>query len=462
LRIRSAVPPGSVGDQPGNPATQPTSRRLVSGIDELVRSRSARALAGTIVGNATGFIFPFLLTWRFGAGRFTDAYFFGYAIANYATSTTTNTLVANVVPVAQLHLRGGAEALQRFLRRTVSQAIPILLALYVLVGAIAAAVVLERGNWTATEKATCIQVIVLFVPLIVAVAATSVYTAGIYATDEFWWPTMTQGIGPLVAIAIVSVIPPGRVSLTVVSLGIAVGETLRLLLLSRRLRLRVADVAHGETSSGTVSVWRTAAPHALALAVSAASPVIDRAVAATLATGSVTLIDLGERIFFVPQLALTSSVVLVAGTRWSVRERDDRWLFHDYRRVVLQLFVLGAGLAIAVVAMLGLIRLVIGPVFAGVDTDHLVAVTAILLMGLPFGAAASSGARMLAARRRTAVLPFFAASTFTVNLGADLVGAHSFGVDGIVASSSLVRLVQCCAYLVVCRRMLVCGRRISD
>ena len=48
---------------------------------DLRRRPSTRALTGTLVGNAFGFVLPFAVAAHFGVGRVTDAYAFGLAIA---------------------------------------------------------------------------------------------------------------------------------------------------------------------------------------------------------------------------------------------------------------------------------------------------------------------------------------------------------------------------------------------
>ena len=136
------------------------------------------------------------------------------------------------------------------------------------------------------------------------------------------------------------------------------GELVRIVILSYRVRKLARPLrASSAPSRNLVSLWRAAGPAALGIFVLAANPVVDRTVAARFGPGSVTILDLGEKIFYVPITIVQSSLVLVAGVRWARIGFDRRpALQRDFYRSIR----LTLGLATALTALTA-VALAVGP-----------------------------------------------------------------------------------------------------
>ena len=154
--------------------------------------------------------------------------------------------------------------------------------------------------------------------LVILVAVNSVSAAALYALDEFLLPTFSQAFRGALPLCVLPFLGRGYATVEVIALLAVMGEVGRSVLLAssvaRRSRRLPADSPSGEVPP---SVWRVMAPHAINMVIIAVNPVVDRAVASSLRPGSVTVVDLAEKVSYVPTLILMSSIVLVAGTRWA-------------------------------------------------------------------------------------------------------------------------------------------------
>jgi peptidoglycan biosynthesis protein MviN/MurJ (putative lipid II flippase) len=189
--------------------------------------------------------------------------------------------------------------------------------------------------------------------------------------------------------------------------------------------------------------------------IAAASPIVDRGVAASLPAGAVTLIDLGEKTFQVPFTIIATSLVLVAGTHWaSILTSDVPALRQHFRRTIIRGTLVCLVLLIGTCAALAVLAALAGSTFAGAPTGRLIAIIALLLAGLPSAFIISAGSWFLASTRSTYLLPWFAVCSFTTNLLFDVFGARWFGVEGIALASTVYRCVTASLYLIVIHRLL--------
>lgn len=440
------------------------SRAVRRSIDRLLRVQplatawrtpSRRALLGTIIGSAPGFLLPFAVTARFDAGRITDAYFFAFSVATFISAVYEGVLQANATPVLQSEKAGGTACFRASTRRILLQSAGAATVTYaVTAGLLAVYAVSTRANWTPAERHTCIVLMAYFGVYVIASAATSVLAAALYALEDFFVPIATMALRSLVPLAGLLLLSHGIMAIEVFALLMCAGELLRAGVLAGRLSGRARALASG-VARKTASVWRTGIPHGLSMVAAVANPLIDRLVAAPLGPGSVTVLELGERVFYAPLMALTALFVLVAGVRWTEHTFNSAdQLGADFRRTLLRAAVIAGIVSATLIAAVAILPLLTAGRFAGAPTGSFVSVTIYLLLGLPAGLTIALGARLLTATRRTLVLPFFALLAITLNVAGDIVGAHLLGIKGIALASTVMRCGSALLYVVVCRRML--------
>jgi peptidoglycan biosynthesis protein MviN/MurJ (putative lipid II flippase) len=412
------------------------------------------------VGNGIGFLFPFAVARHFGVGRTTDAYAFAFAVATFGIAVMGGVVEANILPAAQEAKRLGRDRFASFIAKTARQAAVRAIA-FVAFALAAGLYVAARGDWTAGQRGLAVSLIGELIVLVILVAANSAYSGALYALDAFFSATASAACRTGTALVLLAAIGTGSGAMQLLCGFLVAGEAVRGLILRRIFRRRIAPLTACGGSDPDPRIWNFAAPHAINMIVLSLNPVVDRMAAATLAAGSVTLLDLGERVYYVPVVALTSSVILVSGARWSALSTigSPAALRSDYvatlRRVAI-LCVVVSGAAILATLAVGE-RVAAHPV--GERAHSLIHVTAVLLAALPFSMMAALGGRFLIATRRTGRLPLFAAAIVITNSSLDFVGAHIAGIVGIAGATVVAQAIAATCFTLYCLRLEVAPLR---
>lgn len=413
-------------------------------------------MAATVVGSAPGLVLPFLIVARFGADAATDAYFFAYAIAVFASSLCSGVVESNLLAELQHARRCGAAAFATRTRELAVQAVGIVTALYVL--AAVAVVGFALLAWPSEGRGLVIQSLAAFVLFIVARAASSSYSAALYCSDDFRRPAATTALRAVFPLAALPFLGGGSEAYLALALLLGAGEVARAVWLGARLRKVVATMEFGDDEvMSQRSVWRPAGLHAVGVAVLNLNPIVDRAVAVGIGAGAVTVLDLADKVFFAPMTILMSSVVVIAGTRWARQVADDApGLTEDFARRLRSAVLVAVALAAATIAALAVALLIVNAdeLLDGRAEDFFLVSAIIVLFGLPPAIASLCSARMLIVTGSQRVIPMVAGAGVVVNLIADLIGAHLFGLIGIAIASALTRWVEAGLYLSVVRRQL--------
>lgn len=412
---------------------------------------SGRALVGTLVGSAPGFVLPFAIAAHYGAGRLTDAYFLVAAVVLFAGGLAIVVMEANVLPAATARRSLGRSGLRHFLLRTGAQAAGGTAVIYVAVAVVAAWAIGTQDAWTAAQQDLSVQLLVVSGAYVVVLPLTSTLAAGHYACGSFLTPTLTQSLRSVVPLAVLPILAGTFTSTLWLICALAAGEWLRFIVLLVRLPT-IETVA--EPFVAPAALWAAVVPHAISMVVSGLNPVIDRAFATTLTAGSLTKLDLAERMLAVPTLAITSSVLLVSGSRWAALRTRPAELEADVRRTLRRTFTLATLVTVVLVGSTGLAALVYPGTVAGVEATSLWAVFAVLMVGFPAGMIAFAGPRFMTSTNQTSWLPQLAVANLLLNTGLTWVGVSVAGLVGIVAATALGRILAGVAYLLVMRALL--------
>ncbi len=438
----------------------PLGRRfsLARVITALFRRATGRALLGTVVGNIPGLILPFAIAVHFHIGRLTDAYAFALSISVFASGVFTGVLQANVLPILQRMKRIGRVAFLRRLQAITINSTCVVTLLYAVIAVGSLVYIDHQSHWTAQQHELLWMTTAIFAVFVVLSAINGLLSAGLNALDRFLAPAATQALKSLAPLAVIAFVSRNVSGLLLIACLVAAGELLRTAALYMQLTVALRALPAPQPPKGYAKefpLWRVAMPHGLSLFIAATSPLIDRGVAASLPAGSVTLIDLGEKVFLIPLTIISASFVLVAGTHWaSIVTSDIPALRHHFWRTIIRgilvclVLLVGSGAALAVFAALA------GSTFAGAPTGKAIAIIVLLLAGLPSAFIISAGSRLLASTRSTYLLPWFATCSLGLNLLFDILGARWFGVEGIALSSTIYRCVTASLLLIVIHRLL--------
>lgn len=415
-------------------------------------SRAApRALLGTLAGNAIGFMLPFAVISHYGFGRTSDAYFFALGLAIFGIVLSATVIEANALPLMAAAKQHGAQALRQTSRRAIRHSVAGALCVYAPVAITGAIVITHNDAWSHELRRAAVGVTLTLTLLVGIVAATSVLAASSYALGDFLLPTASQALRSIAPMAGLMFIGHGADTLGMLAWLMVAGELIRgaLLLGSVRRRTVVLPLqTHTPVAAGP-SVWRSGAPHAVAMLSVNMMPVVDKVIASRmLAGGAVTLLDLGEKILYVPLLGITYSVILVAGARWAdLGETSSELIRADFTRLLSRVVRVAALMAVVCSATALAVHVIWPGRLAGVPTGPLAAVVVCLMLGLPAGAATNVGSRLFTAVGRTRALPAIALLLLGLDVAFDLLGAKLWGTDGIALATSAVRLLSVPVYM---------------
>jgi peptidoglycan biosynthesis protein MviN/MurJ (putative lipid II flippase) len=425
-------------------------RRASAAVHRLLAKNTFRALLGTLAGNAIGFLLPFAVTSHYGLGRLTDAYFFALGLAIFGTVLSATVIEANALPLMNMGKRGGASGVRRAARRVAGESVVGVFAAYIPVAVCGSLVVANRQSWPMDLRESAITLTAILTLLVAIVGVTSVLAAVLYTFDDFLWPTATQSFRSIAPMVGLFALGRGPRSLDVLAVLMIAGEVLRGAVLAVRVRRRLSTMPEGEpTERRLPSIWRAAGPHAVAMIGVNLMPVVDKVVATRLKTaGSVTLLDLGEKILYVPLLGVTYSVILVAGARWAeLGSESHEQIRSDFARLVKRIALLSSGLgAICIAGAVGF-HIVRPGLIAGVPSGKLAAIVVCFMIGLPAAAVTNVGSRLFTALGRTRYLPWIAILLLLLDIVFDLIGAKLWGTNGIALATTAVRFVSAPVYV---------------
>lgn len=426
-----------------------------------LRGALIATIAATVLGSATGALLPFVITYVYEP-RQTDPYFLTAGSVLTLTSIITIALKGTVVPFAiswRAISPGTAWSTANRISFWMALAATGLAAAGVVVLAF---VVIPLSRLGQDEARIVLQCALALLPLPALLAWCSVLSGLLYSRESYFFATWSEAFRSLSALAVMT-LPMARGSIWTVAVALSVGEGVRALLLRvsarKSLGLSAADL-RTSTPQPLGRYWRVSLTQVFSLSIGGLSPFIDKIFASTQPTGSVTAMELAEKLFYMPTVLLASGVGIVIGTRWAAMAEADRWddLVDDHRRWQYRLAAVSTVVAVAAIVVIHTAEPLLYSVLnlpPGIGFSALFAAYAI---GLPFAMAASLGVRLYVACSNTKLLPWFAAVLLTVNTLGDAVGVALLGLVGIGLASTAYRLVDAILFIAFSKHVICSAR----
>lgn len=405
------------------------------------QSSTGRALVGTTIGSGPGLLLPFAITWSFSAGAETDAYFLAYAGVTFVLSLAIGVFEPNAMRLfgRRLHVET-----TEFVQSASSVALRGALISGVAFALIGGLLTLFTALATDVDTSLLAECLVAFLPLAAAAGASSVLAGAHYVADSYGVATATiafRSLAGLLGLAIASVLGAG---LVVVATASGAGEVARIVYL--RARLQNGWRASGDLVDVATTVniqremWRPAGPHAVAMMVVATVPVIDRGVAATLGSGAVTIVDLAEKLYYIPNTILFSSLVLVTTARWAeAAGKNGGRVPDDFAARTWKLTKLSLMMSVAAAGALLLSSFFLPRSVSGVQTETLAVAASIAMFDLAPALVVALGGRLLAVLEKGIVLLRFSVVAVPLNAVTDVAGAALLGVKGVLLATVVSR-----------------------
>ena len=401
-----------------------------------------------------------------GASASTDAYYLGLSIPVLVSGILLAGVRLGAIPLLTERRVEGVERFVEGCRELISA---VLCASIVLSAAatgitiLALPLIIGRASETVVPLA---QVTVLeLAPLGVSGAIIGALGAILAVRGRFVPTVAVMGFEPL--IKTVLVITLGRsLGVHALVIGNVVGSLLAALCL---WRLVVADGVSlrltRPTNSGFVKrVLTFSGPLLIGQSILQANPIVDRTMASTLGPGSVTVLELGLRMFGVPLALLGSTLIGPVTATWAARKTEGGW-------PALRSSVTGALTKISIVApplvVLGVFLadesatlMYVGGAYSLREIDATGSVLKMLILGLPAQLFMLAFAVLFVVQGDTRFLMCLGVANVALNVGLNLVLRSVFGLSGIALSTTLtLTLLTALAATVAHRRWGVVGSR---
>jgi peptidoglycan biosynthesis protein MviN/MurJ (putative lipid II flippase) len=184
-------------------------------------------------------------------------------------------------------------------------------------------------------------------------------------------------------------------------------------------------------------VWQTTWPVSVSMIAAAMSPIVDRVIAAGIMPGGVSLIEYGEKAYFVVVGTVVAGLQVTALSRWSRRPGDARGVWEELKG--LSILIGAAGIVAAPLLFLAghdVARVIMGPLLAS-ENPATASLTGFYLIAIVPYTLGGLAIRALLARRDTRPLLVMGA----VKLGANVIGDIAFtswiGLPGISLATVL-------------------------
>jgi peptidoglycan biosynthesis protein MviN/MurJ (putative lipid II flippase) len=426
--------------------TGPINRALPAGL----RGAVVATVAATILGSAAGALLPFAITYVFEPGQ-TDPYFLTTGSLLAVASMITVVLRGTIVPFAMSWRASGAATTWRTANKISWRMASAGTVLAIIAVGCLVLLVIPHSRLTHEASSVVLQCALCLVPLPALMAYCSVLCGLLYSAERFFFATWSETFRSLLA-GIVVLLPVAGKPIWAVSAALTVGEGVRALLLRvaarKSLGLRSGGLEHCSPQPLT-RYWRVALIQVLSLSIVGLSPIIDKAFASGQPAGSVTALELAEKLFYTPMMLLASGVGLVVGTRWARMAEAEQWadLVHDHRRWQLRLALGSTAVAVACIVCVYAAEPLLYRALSIPHTIDFAWVFAAYAVGLPFAMAGNLGGRLFVSCKSTGLLPLFAIALLVINIIGDAIGVSLLGLTGIAFASSAYRLVDAVLYL---------------
>jgi putative peptidoglycan lipid II flippase len=431
------------------------------------RRPGTRALFGTIIGSGPGLILPFVISLSLGAGTTSDSYFYAVALAVLVSGLLDAVTQANLVPVLAEEERRGRWAFRHRVVRVAREAKVGVGVAYLVVVALAVVLQGTSAGWSSHRLELTLAIAGVLGLFVLFAADASVSAAALYVRGRFLLPTASlafRSVVPLVAIVVVG--SSASTAVLITAAAVVVGEGTRAAVLRSVLHRDTEAISDAQPAGTAPTLWAVALPQALATGMAALTPAVDRAFASSLAPGSVTVLDLAEKLMFVPMTAMTAVFIVVAGPRWSRMTVSSVALRVDFFKTVRTAVAMAMGATVLLAGGITVATIVGGDTFFGAPSSVLRTVTLILAVGVVPAVVSGLGARLIAVTRNTRLLPALGAVNLIGNAVGNYIGVNALGLNGIVLASTCTRVLLACLYFAACVRLLrqdgTVGRRVPD
>ena len=397
----------------------------------------------------------------FGTGDAIDAFLIAFVVPSLATAVISGSFNAAFIPTyIQVREREGGDCAQKLFSNVLASSALLLGAatLGIIVGAPYYLPLLASGFSPAKIMQTR-RLLYFLSPMVMIAGINTIWGAVLNAGEEFALVAVTPVFTPFVVIIFLLVANTWGV--TALTLGTIVGMVLEAGIICSALRRKQISPWprwHG-SDPHLKQVMGQFLPMVSGAFILASTALIDQGMAAMLGSGSVAVLNYGNRLISVPIGIGTTALGTAVIPYFSVMVARNDWdgIRHTLKRYFGLIF--GAAIPLTITLVIGaepLVRIMYQRGAFTTQDTHLVAqVLALLALQLPFYTASILLVRLVSAMLANHILMIANIISIFLNVGLNYLFMKKLGVAGIALSTS-------CVYLVSFLFLLFSWRRISN
>jgi putative peptidoglycan lipid II flippase len=427
---------------------------------------SAAMLGGMVVlVKLAAFGKDWLVARRFGASDDLDAFLVAIVIPSYAVVVLAQSFGMAFMPTyIRVAHREGAFAAKRLATNALVSGTAVLIAITLILAAAARYLMPWIGtSFDASKLELALSLFYVLAGVLVASGISTILAAVLNADERFAVASLAPLAVPLVTVAVFwfGQDRHGIYALAAGTLCGFIGETLILTIATLRRGL-LARPEMRQVDANLRFVGKQYAPVAIGSLLMSSSLVIDQSMAASLGSGSVSVLNYGNKIvaLVLGMVAVSLSTVLFPRFSRLIAEGRMTDLAHMIRAFGALIVAISLP-AIAVLAIFSepLVRLVFERgAFTPETTAAVSEVQRWLLPQIPFYVLVMVGYRLLSALDGNALVLRIGALNLLMNVGGNVLFMHWFGVKGIAMSTSLMYVVATLATFAAIRVKLAEAR----
>ena len=394
-----------------------------------------------------------------GASASTDAYFLGLSVPLFVSGVLLVALRLGAIPALTETQMHGSEEFTQSCRELFSAVIvaSIVLSAVVTGVTILGLPVVLAGSSDNVIRLTRLTVLEL-APLSVFGAVVGVLGAILSVRGRFRPTVAVMGFDPLLRTVLVITVGE-RLGSQALVIGTVAGSALAAVVL---WRLVVRDVAplrptHRINTGFVRRVLAVSSPLLIGQSVLQVNPVVDRTMASSLGPGSVTVFEMGFRLFGLPLALLGSTLIAPLTATWAARKATGGW-------TALRTSILGALTKICIVVpplvVVGvclsdeLATLVYtGGAYSLHEIHETGSVLVMLILSLPAYLLVVVLSTVFVIQGNTLVPMWVAFANVLLNIVLNLVFRSLLGVSGIALSTTLTMTLLTVVYVLVAQRV---------
>jgi putative peptidoglycan lipid II flippase len=410
----------------------------------------------TFLAQMCGFASSIAIAHLLGANHSTDAYFLGLSVPMLVYGVFLAAVRQGAIPALTEQVAGSPEAFAKASSELVSTTIVATTMLSLVATGLAIGLLpLTIGNASLASSA---QMNALELTPIGVFGATIAALAAILAVrNRFAAAAIVLAFDPLLRIVLLLVARSelGTGALVIANLA---GNALAVAALWGLVRregivLKLRQPVRSPFVRGLLSA---SFPLLVGASVIQANPVVDRAMAGSLGSGSITALELGLRLFAVPMTLIGATLIGPLTATWSARKAAGGWTalrdsvnraIEVFVMIVPPLLVLGIGLRHQLVGLM-----YHGGAYSAHATHETADVFALFLVGLPAQLLSIAFATLFVVEKRTVFMMKTGFVNVGLNVGLNFALRPALGVSGIALSTSLTYTLVLVLYLVATRR----------